>query len=304
MSEKQLTLLDGGRDVVQFDPEKTHVIVSALEAAIEKAKRMRDWEKLFKAVDWLIEEQREFVAWWDASVRHNSRPITNAEPHYLSNYLSAPEATSKTHVKQYQVSRWRTGLARPDYRAKLARPSLIAGLGEEAQNRADLQTGEMEWYTPAVYIEKARRVLGAFDLDPASCAAPQEVIRAETYFTKEDDGLKQKWHGRVWLNPPYAGKIVAAFAEKMVKSWNAGDLEAALMLTNSYTETSWWHALTGASTAVCFTRGRIKFESPHGEKCAPTNGQTFFYFGSELERFRAAFDDVGTIMGRFACSSE
>jgi ParB family chromosome partitioning protein len=164
--------------------------------------------------------------------------------------------------------------------------------------RAALQTGEMEWFTPSVYIEKARRVLGGIDLDPASCAAAQETIQAKKYFTVDEDGLQPKWSGRVWLNPPYAGGIVAAFAQKMVDSWNDGDLDAAIMLTNSYTETSWWHALAAISCAVCFTRGRIKFESPRGEKCAPTNGQSLFYFGDQLKAFQHEFADVGVIMVR------
>jgi phage N-6-adenine-methyltransferase len=198
--------------------------------------------------------------------------------------------------------------AKPKKAATVADPAKIERATEDAQQkslhivertakrRSDLQTGEMEWYTPALYIEKARRVLGEIDLDPASCAVAQQVVNAASFYTVEDDGLKQKWYGRVWLNPPYAGALVSEFAEKMVASWKAGDLVAAFMLTNSYTEVSWWHALAAASDAVCFTRGRIKFESPHGDKCAPTNGQSFFYFGAELDRLRQEFSDVGMIM--------
>src|SRR5262249_14340165 len=38
-----------------------------------------------------------------------------------------------------------------------------------------LGTGETEWYTPARYVELARRVLDAIDLDPASCDAAQQT---------------------------------------------------------------------------------------------------------------------------------
>jgi hypothetical protein len=55
-----------------------------------------------------------------------------------------------------------------------------------------------EWLTPP-HILKA---LGEFDLDPCS-----PVVRpwptAKRHFTIEDDGLIQKWEGRVWCNPPY-----------------------------------------------------------------------------------------------------
>ena len=190
------------------------------------------------------------------------------------------------------------GYFRLDYRARLVNPSYRKGLADAAQNRADLQTGEMEWFTPQIYIEKARRTLGYFDLDPATCAAAQETVQASRYFTAEDDGLEKDWHGTVWLNPPYAGKLIAAFAAKMLDQIGCSNVTAAIMLTHAYTETSWFHNLARDSDSLCFTRGRIKFESPHGEKCAPTNGQCFFYFGADRERFRAEFSDVGMILVR------
>jgi hypothetical protein len=60
-------------------------------------------------------------------------------------------------------------------------------------------TGENEWCTPPEYIELSRAVLGAIDLDPATNAQAQEIIRATQHFTKADNGLKHEWHGRVWL---------------------------------------------------------------------------------------------------------
>jgi len=298
MGRKAVSVIDsvGRRDLQQFDPGQTHKVVPALEAAIDLAARMRDWDALLEAVDWMIDEQREFVAWWKATVRGDGRPKKNVPS--TRDVLSMREAEKRTKILNQQVSRWKTGLARPDYRARLVNPSYRKGLADAAQNRADLQTGEMEWFTPALYIEKARRVLGQFDLDPASCAAAQETVQSSRFFTVDDDGLVQDWCGTVWLNPPYAGKLVAAFAAKMLDQIDCGNVTAAIMLTNAYTETSWFHNLTNASNALCFTRGRIKFESPHGEKCAPTNGQSFFYFGNNRKVFVAEFADVGAILVR------
>ena len=47
-------------------------------------------------------------------------------------------------------------------------------------------------------------MLGGIDLDPASNAEANRVVRAEVFFSSADDGLGKSWEGRVWLNPPYS----------------------------------------------------------------------------------------------------
>ncbi len=58
--------------------------------------------------------------------------------------------------------------------------------------------GKDEWLTPPEIITS----LGSFDLDPCSPIA-RPWPTAKTHFTIQDDGLSQKWDGRVWMNPPY-----------------------------------------------------------------------------------------------------
>jgi hypothetical protein len=82
-------------------------------------------------------------------------------------------------------------------------------------------TGEFERYTPAEYIASARSVLGAIDLDPASNAQAQRIVKAARYLTIEDDGLAHPWQGRVWLNPPYHRGLLPAFVDKLVEEVEA-----------------------------------------------------------------------------------
>ena len=58
-----------------------------------------------------------------------------------------------------------------------------------------------DWYTPQWIFD----TLGLqFDLDVAAPPGGIPWIPAHRHFTKEDDGLNQPWHGKVWMNPPFS----------------------------------------------------------------------------------------------------
>ena len=160
----------------------------------------------------MIEWQTNHVAWWKETVGVRKSAGGGKHTEYNADQrstISAAKAAAETRISQQQVSSWRNGLKRPGYREKLFKPSYTKAMAD-AERRAELQTGEMEWYTPALYIEKARRTLGNIDLDPASCEAAQKTIGACRFYSEADDGLNQRWQGKVWLNPPYAGKLVGS----------------------------------------------------------------------------------------------
>ena len=86
------------------------------------------------------------------------------------------------------------------------------------------------WLTPPELLNK----LGKFDLDPcAPLDRPWDT--ATTHFTIHDDGLKQDWQGRVWLNPPY-GRGMDRWLEKLanhaVGGWLLYLLEPKLKLSS------------------------------------------------------------------------
>jgi phage N-6-adenine-methyltransferase len=170
-----------------------------------------------------------------------------------------------------------------------------ASVREAIVNRTSF-TGNNEWFTPDEYIELARAVLGGIDLDPATHRLAQKKVKAAEFFTEEDDGLRQEWFGRVWLNPPYAQPFIAEFVSKLVREVRSGTVSAAIMLTHNYTDTAWFHEAAGVADAICFTRGRVKFYNPAGETAAPTQGQAFFYYGSEVKKFAETFRSIGFIV--------
>jgi ParB family chromosome partitioning protein len=158
--------------------------------------------------------------------------------------------------------------------------------------------GEQEWYTPAVYVEAARRVLGEIDLDPASSEIAQRTVQAATFYTKEDNGLAQQWEGTVWMNPPYASGLVDEFIAKLCGHVETGEVTAAIILVNNATETRWFHQAMAAASAMCFPKGRIRFLDTKGNPSgAPLQGQAFLYFGPDASAFSRVFEEFGRLAG-------
>ena len=157
-------------------------------------------------------------------------------------------------------------------------------------------SGDNEWYTPEDYIERVRRVLGRIDLDPASCVEANKVVRAERFFTEEQDGLQQPWSGTVWMNPPYSQPEIRQFCDKLVEAYRASDVTGAVVLVNNATETGWGQTLLDAASAVCFPKGRLKFWHPDTSKgSTPLQGQMVVYFGKDRDAFCNTFNEVGVV---------
>jgi phage N-6-adenine-methyltransferase len=160
-------------------------------------------------------------------------------------------------------------------------------------------SGENEWYTPPDIIECARKAMGNIDCDPASSLLANETVKAAEFFTKDDDGLSKKWHGNVWVNPPYAQPLIAQFAEAAASKFEAGEFQQSCILVNNATETQWFQRLLSAASGVCFPSSRIRFLSPDGKPGAPLQGQAIFYLGDNFQGFADAFVGFGTILSRW-----
>lgn len=132
-------------------------------------------------------------------------------------------------------------------------------LGGENQDAGSKQR-ETRWLTPRHLVEP----LGKFNLDP--CGAPGHELAAHTYLLENgDDGLRDEWFGRVWLNPPY-GKEAEPFLAKMATHNNG----TALIFAR--TETRTWHTIIWPTYAILFLAGRVTFLDPDGLPAKANSG--------------------------------
>ena len=125
------------------------------------------------------------------------------------------------------------------------------------------QPATCEWATPPEFFADVDRRFGPFTLDVCATADNACVDR---YFTRREDGLKQRWTGRVWFNPPY-GRAIGHWLCKARESVQSGDAEIVVCLVFAKTDTAWWHTWA-VSSEVEFVRGRLSFgggyEAPYG----------------------------------------
>lgn len=106
-----------------------------------------------------------------------------------------------------------------------------------------------EYYTPIEIVN----ALGHFDLDPATPPNPQWRT-ADVMLTKEDDGLKQHWFGRVFLNPPYSHPLVEQFMDRMAHHRNGIAVLIPKVGTAMFRDIIYPYA-----DAIFITRKRIHF---------------------------------------------
>lgn len=294
MADLPLMNTNGGK--LPSLPQNIKKQQAKFEAVIQYASKVQDWPLLIEAVEAKIEDQREFVGWWDNAVSIGHGAGRGHKKSAGRGSFSKDQAEHDTEITHQQVSRWRKSLRdAAKYRERLILAARRkADLASAANHRAE-GSGDNEWFTPPEYIDAAREVMGEIDLDPATHLIAQQTVDAISFFTAADDGLHQPWHGRVWLNPPYVQPLIANFVEKLVGEVSSGHVAQAILLTHNYTDTSWFHQAEGSAELLCFTRGRIKFVDAAGDDCAPTQGQAFFYYGTEIERFREVFGRFGFV---------
>jgi hypothetical protein len=98
--------------------KKAHRSKAKDDAIINYAAKVKDWPLLADAVARKIEEQQEFVRWWDENV--SVRYSKNQHVVISDSEMTKDRAESATGISAVQVSRWRKHLRDPQkYRDQL-----------------------------------------------------------------------------------------------------------------------------------------------------------------------------------------
>jgi phage N-6-adenine-methyltransferase len=120
-------------------------------------------------------------------------------------------------------------------------------------NKVHFSSQTVEWPTPQGLFNELNEEFG-FTLDPC---ATHENAKCETYFTKEDNGLKQDWgQENVFMNPPY-GREISDWIKKAYQSSRKG--ATVVCLVPARTDTRWWHDYSMNASEIKFVKGRLKF---------------------------------------------
>lgn len=93
-------------------------------------------------------------------------------------------------------------------------------------------------------------------------ASSDSNAKCQHHYTVEHDGLRQRWEGVCWCNPPY-GREMPKWIRKARREAENGNA-TTVMLIPARTNTGWWHddCLMGE---VRFVRGRPRFNGgKHG----------------------------------------
>jgi len=129
-----------------------------------------------------------------------------------------------------------------------------------------------DWYTPPEIFAALKLT---FDLDPCS-PGPGHWVPASKVYTAADDGLRQPWHGLVFMNPPFGGRNGHV-------PWLVKFLEHAngIAVVRAYTSSAWFHQHAVKAETMLFPKGKTKFIRPDGSiGAAPGHGIVLLGMGA------------------------
>lgn len=118
-------------------------------------------------------------------------------------------------------------------------------------NAAMYSSASCDWETPQDFFD---RINAEFQFTLDVCATTENA-KCERFYSPDEDGLRQRWVGIVWMNPPY-GREIGRWVEKAYAEAQNG--AAVVCLLPARTDTRWFHDYCKRGE-IRFVRGRLKF---------------------------------------------
>jgi len=211
-------------------------------------------------------------------------------------FVSTTEAEfhSETGRKVMDLTAWVPGPGRVSSRRATHHPLFAEADPWWARLPSRDVTGD-DYYTPAAYLDAIRVALGGvIDLDPASHVIANVTVGAREFFTVDQNGLVQPWHGRVFLNPPFSGWPV--WVPKVLGEVALGNVDAFVCLGATRTLTAHYFApLLERADAFTIIKGRRPFQGISTESTSPTDGHFLIYIGPDPAVFARAMSGLGAV---------
>lgn len=172
------------------------------------------------------------------------------------------------------------------------RATAIKFNGLESMTLPQHLSTSVELYTPDYIVEAARATLGSIDLDPASCAIGNEVVKATRYFDR--DGLTQPWSGRLLLNPPGGRAEIPGMGTNsnaclwwrvLAAAYEVGHITSAIFVGFTLEILSTAQGMPGLQPIDfprCYSKGRTCFDLPRL---------------AEIERLKGEIQKLGGTIG-------
>lgn len=128
---------------------------------------------------------------------------------------------------------------------------------------------KMDWETPDDLFQQWNNIYN-FDLD---VCATKHNTKCKKFYSPKTNGLKQRWRGNCWMNPPY-GRELKKWVEKAHRSSMTGKC-CVVCLIPARTDTKMFHDYIWdkelgrpyPGIQVHFLKGRVKFKG--AEASAP-----------------------------------
>lgn len=176
-------------------------------------------------------------------------------------------------------------------------------------------------YDPAS-SERANGLVGAkrFSAAPEFKDTYEQADFLPTRYYFGNGGLDVEWKGRVWMNHPFGSKENRckadctkkvckkrgyhlgtnkpgneAWINKMVSSYEDGQVTEAVMICFASTSEAWFRPLL--SYPVCWLNGRVNYLDPVTLEPikGATKGSVIFYLGENVEAFKDIFSRFGAV---------